>query len=307
MILRLFLLFAVALMGVTSYFIVIERPPTVQMPPQTAEVTKFQQAGLLPSGDLEEDEEVEHGIFDVPEMDEVMLEQAIQNMGDMPGMNMDGMSGMNMGADNGSMNMAEDSGMNMDMDGDETAMAEGEGSGGAMNMAADNGSMNMAKGEGSGGAMNMEADTGSMNMADMATGCEGEGGLFFCPDSTKTDREISLTMREWEFDQLEIEVKAGERIRFIVKNEGTTLHEFMFMTMPMMQAVDYRAKRADWSLLEHEALFEKSLLLPGQDLSFVVEVQQAGSWMFMCMLPYHMQLGMMGQIATPGAAMDMDM
>lgn len=139
----------------------------------------------------------------------------------------------------------------------------------------------------------------------MAAACTGEGGLRFCPEGAKFDREIDISMSEWTFSNLEIEVKQGERIRFNVRNDGKIPHEFMFMSMPMMQAVTYRARRADWNLLEHEALFEKSLLLPGEMLSFVAEVQTAGSWMFMCMLPYHMQMGMMGQVATPGAAMKM--
>ena len=38
---------------------------------------------------------------------------------------------------------------------------------------------------------------------------------------------------------------------------------------------------------------------------FVATISRPGAWMFMCMLPYHMQMGMMGQIATPGMAMRM--
>ncbi|MFV2002021.1 MAG: multicopper oxidase domain-containing protein, partial [Paracoccaceae bacterium] len=82
-------------------------------------------------------------------------------------------------------------------------------------------------------------------------------------------------------------------------------HEFMFMSPPLMAAVSYRTTRADWSLFEHESLFEQALVLPGGEFSFVLEVQQNGAWMFMCMLPYHMQMGMMGQMATEGMAMDM--
>lgn len=252
MILRVFLIFTVVLLGGTAYFIVIEHPPAVQIPPRVAEVTRFQKEGVIPTGDIEENNEVGHGIFEIPEEDKAMLEAAMANMGNMPGMEMGGM-----------------------------IMAEGE-------------TLTMAEGSQQHGAENAES-------------CSVEGGLSFCPRDSEADREIAISMREWEFETPEIEVKAGERIRFTVRNDGQTLHEFMFMTMPLMMAVDYRVTRADWSLLEHEALFEISLLLPGQELTFVVEVQQAGSWMFMCMLPYHMQLGMMGQIATPGAAMDVNM
>ncbi len=298
MILRIFLVFGLALIGVTGYFTVVQAPPSVQQPPGMAEVSRWQEEGILPGGELAENDEVEHGIFEVPPMDEMMLDAAMEAMGEMPGMDMSGgtMSGMDMSGDD-SMDMAGESGA-MDMSGDGSMDMAGES--GTMDMSGD-GSMDMA---GDSGTMDMSSG-GSMDMAEMAVECEGEGGLSFCPDGARAAREISLTMREWEFDQMAIDVNAGERIRFTVKNDGQVLHEFMFMTMPLMQAVEYRAERADWSLLEHEALFEKSLLLPGQEMSFVVEVQQAGSWMFMCMLPYHMQLGMMGQMSTPGAAMEM--
>ncbi len=137
-------------------------------------------------------------------------------------------------------------------------------------------------------------------------GDEDESGLKITEEG-RFDREIDLTMDEWKFSNRNIEVKTGERIRFNITNGGKIPHEFMFMTMPAMAAVNYRATRADWNLLEHEALFEKSIVLPGGKFSFVAEIKKDGAWMFMCMLPYHMQMGMMGQIATPGMAMDMRM
>ena len=137
-------------------------------------------------------------------------------------------------------------------------------------------------------------------------GDEDDSGLKIS-EKGKFDREINLTMAEWKFSDMNIEVKSGEKIRFNITNGGKIPHEFMFMTMPAMAAVNYRATRADWNLLEHEALFEKSLVLPGGKFSFVAEIKKDGAWMFMCMLPYHMQMGMMGQIATPGMAMDMNM
>ena len=121
------------------------------------------------------------------------------------------------------------------------------------------------------------------------------------------DREIEIVMEEWGYSDMLIDVKAGERIRFTVKNGGNIPHEFMFMSMAAMSAVNYRVNRADWNLLEHEALYEQALVLPGGEFSVVVQIMQQGSWMFMCMLPYHMQMGMMGQMATEGMAMSMDM
>ncbi|MCF6320544.1 MAG: multicopper oxidase domain-containing protein [Rhizobiaceae bacterium] len=135
---------------------------------------------------------------------------------------------------------------------------------------------------------------------------EPEGGLVISEKEGEAfDREIKMSMSEWNYSNLNIEVKPGERVKFTLTNKGKIPHEFMFMTMPAMAAINYRATRADWSLLEHEALYEKSLVLPGGTFSFVADVKEAGVWMFMCMLPYHMQMGMMGQLATPGRAMEM--
>ncbi len=269
MIMRLFLALGLILLGVTGYFIVIDQPPTYQAAPAMGEAARLQKAGIIPAGALEEDHEAEEGVFEVPPMDEQML-AAIEKGGSMAGMDM-GESGTQQ---NAPMKMTEDQ-ASMTADSAKKAMETTSDS-----------------------AESMKMDDGGDAMA--------EGGLSFAEDAPY-DREITLAMSEWRFSKMNITVKKGERIKFVIRNEGNIPHEFMFMTMPAMQAVNYRAKRADWNLLEHEALFEQPLLLPGGEISVVLTVQRDGAWMFMCMLPYHMQMGMMGQMATAGNAMPMKM
>ena len=277
MITRLFLIFGIMLLGGTAWFIVGSPPPTVQATPEKALTLALQEKGVLPSGDIRENEAIEHSVFEIPETDKAMLDDAMKGMTAMPGMNMD----------HGTM----------DMSGDGAAKSESD----AGTMAMDHSKMghdDMKMGDGAGVEEELDEEAKAQAMAQQMAGLViRKGGDF--------DRAVSLSMSEWRFSAPEIEVNQGERIKLTVQNDGNVPHEFMFMTMAAMQALDYRAKRADWSLLEHEALFEKSLLLPGQQMTFVAEVTKAGSWMFMCMLPYHMQLGMMGQFATPGMAMKM--
>lgn len=257
MVLRFFLLLGLVLLGGTGWFIVVQQPPTVQATPQMAEVTRLREEGVIPKGNMVANPELEHDVFETPAEDEEYLEEAMAEMGSMPGMDMstDG-SGMNMASDQGS----------------------------GMNMASDQGEM--------------EDEEAEAAMAQKMAG-------FLISDDGEYDREITLSMSEWTFSDLTVDVKEGERVKFTVRNDGNVLHEFMFMTMAQMQAINYRAKRADWNLLEHEALFEKALMLPDDEITFVAQVAKSGSWMFMCMVPYHMQMGMMGQVATPGAAMKM--
>jgi len=319
MIMRLFLIFGLILLGGTGYFIVVQTPPTVQATPMIGEIERIREEGLLPEGIMSENEEIEHEVFGVPPEDEAMIEAAMENM-DMGDMDM---GGMDMGAD-GEMDMAADGEMDMGADGEMDMAADGEmdmAADGEMDMAAD-GEMDMDM-DGDGvpdmraSEMDMGAD-GGMDMAadgEMDMGADDEeeaerlmagqmAGLIITDDG-EFDREIALSMSEWTFSELEIDAKPGERIRFTMRNDGNIVHEFMFMGMAQMQGVNYRARRADWNLLEHEALYEQSLLLPGEEITFVAEVVRPGAWMFMCMLPYHMQLGMMGQLATEGMAMDM--
>ncbi len=334
--------------------------PEAQLPPEISQLAMFEEEGLVPNAnDLEENPELEHGVFEVPDEDEAELAIAMEEFAqmDMGGMDMGGMDmstdaemsdtemgEMNMGTSETTMNMDSNSTMDMsgegstdmnmtdtatatmDMDGDgvmdmngsdmATAAMDMAGSGDtAMNMDMDgDGVMDMSSSDMATGTMDMSgSDSSTMNMDMAGTGDtmeegmgESAGGLLIS-DSASFDREFTLTMQEWGYSDMQIDVKMGERIKFTVKNGGQIPHEFMFMNMPLMGAVDYRLTRADWSLLEHEALFEEALVLPGGEFTFTVQITQPGSWMFMCMLPYHMQMGMMGQMATDGMAMDMQM
>ena len=117
------------------------------------------------------------------------------------------------------------------------------------------------------------------------------------------DRSLEIVMREWGYETPNIMVEPGEIIRFVLINSGKLPHEFMLMSGPGMGAVNYRLERADWNLLEHEAGFEVPIIMPGDRYEVLVQILNPGAWMFMCMFPFHMQLGMMGVMMTEGASM----
>jgi len=115
----------------------------------------------------------------------------------------------------------------------------------------------------------------------------------------KVDATVTIDMKEWEFSNSMVMGQPGQVIRLKVKNTGNIPHEFMLMSGPAMSAVDYRLRRADWNLLEHEALTEVPFVMPGDSFEMVVQIHRSGAWMYMCMFPYHMQFGMMGMLMTP--------
>jgi len=332
---RLFIMIGVVGTVGLSYFVTLGQGPEFQMTQPISLYEKFVAEGIVPeANDLSENEELEHDIFEVPPEDEAQLKKAMANP--MGGMKMEGME-MPMGTEGKKpMKMEGEDGMKMPKDtesgttmkmageaekktpmgteGGTTMKMAGEAEkktpmgteGGTTMKMAGEAEKKMPMGTESKTPMKMAGDGDPEHAKEEDAESKEEGGLKITQEGT-FDREINLTMAEWKFSNLKIDVKKGERVRFNITNGGKIPHEFMFMTMPAMAAVNYRARRADWNLLEHEALYEQSLVLPGGKFSFVAEIKENGAWMFMCMLPYHMQMGMMGQMATPGMAMDMKM
>jgi len=284
-----------------------------QLPPSESLLTEFRAEGAVPKNvNLALDETAEDlDVFTVPAADKTHLEAAEAAYSKMSsGMDMSGSSGSTMTASDGStMNMPSTKATGMNSGATGTSMTASDGSTTTMPSTNATGMNNGATGTSmtasDGSTMTMPStNTTGTSMAAKAQMPMGEAGLAFAKDGA-FDREITLTMQEWKFSQMKIDVKPGERIKFTVKNGGQIPHEFMFMSPPLMNAVKYRSTRADWNLFEHEALYERALVLPGGEFTFVMQVQTPGAWMFMCMLPYHMQMGMMGQMATKGMAMDM--
>ncbi len=321
MIVRAWLLFGLVLIVGAIVLQVPLAPPPFQLTARSA-LDGYREAGLMPApGALKMSKEIGHEVFEVPEEDAEHLEEAqAEGMTSMPGMAMGEMKeaehdeapmeGMAMGE----MKEAEHDeapmeGMAMgEMKEAEHAEAPMEGMAmGEMKKAehAEAPMEGMAMGEMK-EAGPAEAPMEGMAMGEMEEGGHGGGGLMVMPVKMAgmAARTIEIEMREWGFSPPSITVKAGEVIHFKVRNRGSMPHEFMFMPPAGMAAVNYRIGRADWNLTEHEASFEHALVLPGDGFETVIEIAQPGVWMFMCMFPYHMQLGMMGMMMTEGASMD---
>jgi len=133
----------------------------------------------------------------------------------------------------------------------------------------------------------------------LALGTAAEVERELAEQSVKADTVMNIDMKEWGFSNGMLMAQPGQVIRMKVKNTGAIPHEFMLMNAPGMNAVSYRLVRSDWNLLEHEALTEVPFVMPGDSFEMVVKVYKSGAWMYMCMFPYHMQLGMMGMLMTP--------
>lgn len=324
MVVRVWLILGIALVVVAWVLMVPLSPPTTQEAP-TSMIKGYRSDGLMPTaGAIEMSDKVGHDVFEVPPTDAMHLQEALAAAEAMTGM--ESMADMEQHGDKaerahtaeGMQESAKpmetmrgaahpESAQTMDKHADEPMKAEDkhgdDHSGGGhadkdeKEHTAEMPAHTDEGGHGSGGE--------AVGLSILAQGhadavAKAAGGLAV----TKT---VELTMNEWGYRPNHVMVKPGDVIHLVVRHSGNTPHEFMLMTGPAMNAVDYRLERADWNLLEHEAIFEKPVVLPGDGFEMLLKVHKPGMWMYMCMFPYHMQLGMMGMLMTEGMSMDMSL
>jgi len=162
----------------------------------------------------------------------------------------------------------------------------------------------------SSGSMNTTdhgGDDASDGLVLIAQGSPAEVDEILVKKGIAVDTTSVVNMVEWGFDSGMVMVKPGQKVRMKITNTGNIPHEFMIMNMAAMNAINYRLTRPDWNLLEHEAFSEVPFIMPGDRVDFVIEVDKPGMWMYMCMFPYHMQMGMMGTLLTPDMMGEMNM
>lgn len=113
-------------------------------------------------------------------------------------------------------------------------------------------------------------------------------------DPAKVDRTIEITMDDtMRYTPSEINVNTGETVRFFIKNLGKMPHEMvlgsvdelkvhaeMMRKMPGMQHTDSNMVR----------------LTPGQRGGLVWQFDKPGTVNFACLMPGHMEAGMVGKV-----------
>jgi uncharacterized cupredoxin-like copper-binding protein len=121
---------------------------------------------------------------------------------------------------------------------------------------------------------------------------------------TKTAaRRIEVGMSDaMRFTPSLIEVKLGETIKFVIKNEGQVLHEFVLGTEEKL--AEHAAMMVKFPNMEHDEPY-MAHVLPGKTGEINWTFNRAGEFDFACLIAGHFQAGMVGKIkvlATQPAA-----
>jgi len=113
-------------------------------------------------------------------------------------------------------------------------------------------------------------------------------------DPAKVSRTIEVSMDDsMRFAPDKISVKAGETIRFFVRNRGKLRHEMVIGTMDdLKQHAQEMRKMPDMKHAEPNM----TSLAPGQRGGIVWQFDKPGTVDFACLVPGHMEAGMLGKV-----------
>jgi uncharacterized cupredoxin-like copper-binding protein len=107
-------------------------------------------------------------------------------------------------------------------------------------------------------------------------------------------RTVAITMDDTlRFNPGKISVKAGETIRFFLTNNGKLEHEMVLGSMEDL-AKHAEIMRSMPDMLHTEPNMAR--LRPGQRGGIIWQFDSAGTVDFACLIPGHMEAGMIGQI-----------
>lgn len=115
-------------------------------------------------------------------------------------------------------------------------------------------------------------------------------------DSRRVDRTIAVAMSDgMRFTPAAIKVKQMETVKFIVKNKGKAMHEMVLGTMDGLRKHGDMMKKHPG--MEHDEPY-MAHVKPGGKEEMVWQFTKAGEFNYGCLVPGHLEAGMLGKITV---------
>jgi len=109
-------------------------------------------------------------------------------------------------------------------------------------------------------------------------------------------RTISVSMTDtMRFTPEKIDVKQGDTLKFVLKNDGKVMHEFVIGTKKDLD--EHAAMMMKFPNMEHDAPY-MAHVAPGKTGTIVWTFNKAGTFDFACLIAGHYQAGMVGKITV---------
>ncbi|WP_425915268.1 cupredoxin domain-containing protein [Pseudomonas sp. GWSMS-1] len=113
-------------------------------------------------------------------------------------------------------------------------------------------------------------------------------------DREQVTRTIEIGMSDqMRFSPDQLQIKQGETIRFVHRNAGQLMHEFVLGTQTDLDA--HAAMMAKFPGMQHDEPY-MAHVGPGQGGEIIWTFNRAGEFDFACLIAGHYQAGMVGKI-----------
>ncbi len=113
-------------------------------------------------------------------------------------------------------------------------------------------------------------------------------------DAKAVTRTVEVKMSDqMRFSPDRIDVKQGDTIRFVVKNDGKLLHEYVIGTKKDLD--EHAALMVKFPKMEHDEPY-MAHVAPGKSAEIVWTFNRPGDFDFACLIAGHYQAGMVGKI-----------
>ncbi|SDR51403.1 Uncharacterized copper-binding protein, cupredoxin-like subfamily [Rhizobiales bacterium GAS191] len=113
----------------------------------------------------------------------------------------------------------------------------------------------------------------------------------------KPARVVIITMSDTDgkmgYFPDKLEVRKGEQIKFVLKNNGALEHEFMLATV--QENAEHAELMKKFPEMEHDDPNAKSIK-PKQSADLLWQFTKAGEFQYACLIPGHMEAGMHGTV-----------
>jgi uncharacterized cupredoxin-like copper-binding protein len=115
-------------------------------------------------------------------------------------------------------------------------------------------------------------------------------------DAKAAKRTVTLSMTDnMRFTPDKIEVRSGETVKLLMKNEGKLLHEFVIGTKQELDK--HAALMMKFPDMEHDEPY-MAHVPPGKTGEIIWTFNRAGEFDFACLIAGHYQAGMVGKISV---------
>lgn len=118
-------------------------------------------------------------------------------------------------------------------------------------------------------------------------------------DAKAARRTVEVKMTDnMRFTPDRLEVRQGETLRFVIRNDGKLLHEYVLGTKKELD--EHAALMVKFPTMEHDEPY-MAHVAPGKTGQIVWTFNRAGEFDFACLIAGHYQAGMVGKIKVVAA------